>query len=111
MVSQHVSRLEKELGIRLLTRTTRKVTPTETILDEGDTIVLYTDGITDVRPPFALDDAALLELVRKSCDRAADAEATASNLIARIEDVLPIQDRNDDLAIVVVRVARSTAAS
>ena len=88
-----------------------KVTPTETILDEGDTIVLYTDGITDVRPPFALDDAALLELVRKSCDRAADAEATASNLIARIEDVLPIQDRNDDLAIVVVRVARSTAAS
>ena len=30
MVSQHVSRLEKELGISLLTRTTRKVTPTET---------------------------------------------------------------------------------
>ena len=29
MVSQHVSRLEKELGITLLTRTTRKVTPTE----------------------------------------------------------------------------------
>jgi DNA-binding transcriptional LysR family regulator len=30
MVSQHVSRLEKELGISLLTRTTRKVMPTET---------------------------------------------------------------------------------
>ena len=30
MVSQHVSRLEKELGIGLLIRTTRKVTPTET---------------------------------------------------------------------------------
>ena len=30
MVSQHVSRLEKELGIGLLARTTRKVTPTET---------------------------------------------------------------------------------
>jgi len=30
MVSQHVSRLEKELGTSLLTRTTRKVTPTET---------------------------------------------------------------------------------
>jgi DNA-binding transcriptional LysR family regulator len=29
MVSQHVSRLEKELGITLLTRTTRKVAPTE----------------------------------------------------------------------------------
>ena len=29
MVSQHVSRLERELGITLLTRTTRKVTPTE----------------------------------------------------------------------------------
>lgn len=29
MVSQHVSRLEKELGVTLLTRTTRKVTPTE----------------------------------------------------------------------------------
>jgi len=30
MVSQHVSRLEKELGISLLTRTTRRVAPTET---------------------------------------------------------------------------------
>jgi len=30
MVSQHVSRLEKELAISLLTRTTRKVLPTET---------------------------------------------------------------------------------
>ena len=30
MVSQHVSRLENELGISLLTRTTRKVMPTET---------------------------------------------------------------------------------
>ena len=30
MVSQHVSRLEKELGVSLLTRTTRKVMPTET---------------------------------------------------------------------------------
>lgn len=29
MVSQHVSRLERELGITLLTRTTRKVAPTE----------------------------------------------------------------------------------
>src|SRR5262245_26168707 len=29
MVSQHVSRLEQELGITLLTRTTRKVSPTE----------------------------------------------------------------------------------
>lgn len=29
MVSQHVTRLEKELGVSLLTRTTRKVTPTE----------------------------------------------------------------------------------
>jgi len=29
MVSQHVSRLEQELGISLLTRTTRRVTPTE----------------------------------------------------------------------------------
>ena len=88
-----------------------KVTPTETILDEGDTIVLYTDGITDVRPPFALDEAEFLQLVRKACDGASDAEATASNLIARIEDVLPIRDRKDDLAIVVVRVARSIAAS
>ena len=88
-----------------------KVTPTETILDEGDTIVLYTDGITDVRPPFALDEAEFLQLVRKACDGASDAEATASNLIARIEEVLPIRDRNDDLAIVVVRVARSIVAS
>ena len=80
------------------------VTPVETILNEGDTIVLYTDGITDVRPPFAIDEAELLGLVQKACDGAADAEATASNLIQQIEAVLPMYERNDDLAIVVVRV-------
>ena len=86
------------------------VKPVETILGEGDTIVFYTDGITDVRPPLALEEAELLDLVRSACEGAANAEAVATNMIARIERVLPMNDRNDDLAIVVVRVASSVAS-
>src|SRR5258706_11935789 len=58
MVSQHVSRLEKELGIGLLNRTTRKVTATETgpafyadcaqVLQEVEAAIARVGGGSDV---------------------------------------------------------------
>jgi PAS domain S-box-containing protein len=79
---------------------------TETIdLEAGDTLVLYTDGVTDVAPPRDLDGDALVRLVTE----ATAVEGTATDVLLRLGDaiqaVLPIPERNDDVALVVVRVS------
>jgi serine phosphatase RsbU (regulator of sigma subunit) len=75
-----------------------------TELAAGDTVVLYTDGITDVRPPHDLDTDALEAIVRRAA--AAD---SASSVVERLGDelsaILPISERNDDIAILVLKVA------
>jgi serine phosphatase RsbU (regulator of sigma subunit) len=73
-------------------------------LDVGDTLVLYTDGVTDVRPPHQLHPDSLVQLVTEAATTNASAEDVAAHLGAAIEEVLPIQQRNDDLAFVVLRV-------
>ena len=73
-------------------------------LGPGDTIVMYTDGISDVRPPFALDDTALLELVRLAADGAHAAAVIAANIVDSVEAVLPMTRRHDDLALLVIHV-------
>lgn len=79
---------------------------TETMLGPGDTLVAYTDGVTDVRPPHGIDDDHLLDLTRTAVVGSDGAEATADRLGESIDDVLPFSRRNDDMAIVVVSVAR-----
>jgi PAS domain S-box-containing protein len=78
--------------------------PTETILHPGDTVVAYTDGITDVRPPYGLDDADVLQLIAGATSGGSTAEAVAERIEQAITDVLPIPDRGDDIALVVLRV-------
>ena len=80
------------------------VTVTETVLAKGSTLVLHTDGVNDVRPPHDLDDEALAELVMSAARSAGPADEIAARLGAAIERILPIPDRNDDVALVVVRV-------
>ena len=80
------------------------VTTTEGKLAPGDTVVLYTDGVTDVAPPHGLDPEALAGVVRRATADGASAEEVAVRLGDAIEEVLPIRERNDDVALLVLRV-------
>ena len=63
MVSQHVSRLERELGVSLLMRTTRKVTPTDTGAE------------------FYADCAKVLQELEAAVTRVGDASAVPSGTL------------------------------
>ncbi len=74
-------------------------------LRPGDTLILYTDGVTDVPPPDDLDPDTLALLVRQAATGAASAEIVADRLGRSLHELLPVARRNDDVAIVVARVA------
>ena len=74
-------------------------------LAPGDTLLLYTDGITDVAPPYDLATDALRELFETSCASADSAAEVADNLGREVSAILPLADRNDDIALLVVRIA------
>ena len=80
------------------------LTPEVTVLGAGDTLVLYTDGVTDVRPPHDLDDEALITLVKGAASGSGDAATVTSKLLDGIEAVLPISRRHDDMALLVIRI-------
>ena len=50
---------------------------TELPLSAGDTVLLYTDGVTDVAGPSALDDAGLLAVVAEAIRDSPEATVTA----------------------------------
>ena len=83
---------------------TISVTTTEGELASGDTVVLYTDGVTDVAPPNGLDPEGLAALMRRATAGEGSAEEVAVRLGDAIEEHLPIRERNDDVALVVLRV-------
>jgi serine phosphatase RsbU (regulator of sigma subunit) len=76
----------------------------ETPLDVGDVVVLYTDGLTDLRPPHARTEAEFAELVEKLVD-GHSAEALAEMIHAAVTDELESDDGVDDIALLVFRVA------
>jgi serine phosphatase RsbU (regulator of sigma subunit) len=71
--------------------------------------VLYTDGATDVRPPHDLDPARLLALVDQAAHSSSTAEGVADRLHDALEAVLPFDQRNDDIALLVLRVTGTEA--
>lgn len=77
------------------------VTVSEVILSPGDWLVLYTDGVTDVPTPDAIDDDELLHLIDKSCvDSPTPALASLEKMLKeRYEGVAS----RDDTALVVIR--------
>lgn len=76
----------------------------ETIeIDRGDTIVFYTDGVTDLPPPNALDDAELLTIVGAAARESSDAEDVIASLAASLERRTPFSARHDDVALLVLR--------
>ena len=85
------------------------VTPVEGRLGRGDTLVLYTDGVTDVSPPHGLDPDALEN--RRRAPRGDRRGRHRRRLGREIEEVLPISERNDDVALVIVLRIGSDAIS
>ena len=72
-------------------------------LDVGDVVVLYTDGITDLPPPYGQTEADVVELVAGIAGlRSADAIADAIDL--SVTRRLSTVERADDVALVVLRV-------
>ncbi len=81
-----------------------KVEPQPTALHPGDVVVFYTDGVTDVSPPFDLSDDELMAMVTKAAADASSADQIADDLSDALAAILPIDERNDDIALLVARV-------
>jgi PAS domain S-box-containing protein len=73
---------------------------TELVLAPGDTLLLYTDGVTDVAGPSALDDAGLIAVVAEAMRDSPEATVTA--LYQALEARHARVARRDDTAILVV---------
>ena len=75
---------------------------TETTLQHGDIVVFFTDGATDVAPPYLLTAEQFATIVGECVG--ATAEEVADRILERLELILPFHERNDDLALLVVRI-------
>jgi PAS domain S-box-containing protein len=78
--------------------------PVRTTLVPGDLVVLYTDGATDVPPPHGLDDEAFQEVVRRAAVGARSADEVADRIRDELEAVQPLDEREDDIALLVLLV-------
>ncbi|MCU1365513.1 MAG: histidine kinase, partial [Ilumatobacteraceae bacterium] len=83
---------------------TIQVEATSTVLRSGATVVIHTDGVNDVRPPHELDDAQLRTMVAEAASAPGTADVVAERLGAAITAILPIPERGDDVAVVVLRI-------
>jgi PAS domain S-box-containing protein len=83
------------------------VRPDRVRVREGDTVLLYTDGVTDVPPPYDLDDDRLAALVARAAATTGGAEDVADELGRLLSGDLPMARRQDDIALVVVRIGPS----
>jgi serine phosphatase RsbU (regulator of sigma subunit) len=79
------------------------VTTTALVLGPGDTVVLYTDGVTDVAPPHGLTTEEFAAMVGRAAAEASSAEELADRLRAELSVILPISERNDDIALLILR--------
>lgn len=79
-------------------------TTVEAVLRPGHSVVFYTDGATDLPPPYGLTEDDFLELVHACALRSDTAQALASAIHEQLDARLGFERRDDDLALLVVRV-------
>ena len=82
-----------------------------TDLAAGDSITLYTDGITDVRAPHDLSTDELVAIVERAASEADSATDIVNSLGLAVSAILPIAQRNDDIAMLVLKVSAHRAAN
>ncbi len=86
------------------------IKPVTTALHGGDVIVFFTDGATDV-PRHSLDEQRWSELVARAARATTTADEVADNIRDALEVVLPFDQRNDDIALLIVKVREPLSAS
>ncbi len=77
------------------------VHPTTIELLPGDVIVFHTDGATDVIPPNGLDEDEWRAVVAEAARRGGGAEEIADSIKELLGAILPFEERNDDIALLV----------
>ena len=87
-----------------------KVQVSEEALAVGDVVVLYTDGITDLPPPHGQTEADVVDLVAEVATNGT-AEEIAEAIHRSVTDRLPLAQREDDVALVVLRVTDPPAGA
>jgi serine phosphatase RsbU (regulator of sigma subunit) len=73
-------------------------------LGVGDTVVLYTDGITDLPPPHDLSTRDVQKMVAFAASATTTAESMAVHVGKQIDERRSFTERADDIALLVVRV-------
>lgn len=81
-----------------------RATAKTTVLAAGDALVFYTDGVTDVRPPHDLTADDFARIIGQASSDTATADELADRLHQELSAILPITQRNDDIALLVLRV-------
>lgn len=76
----------------------------EALLHPGDTVVLYTDGVNDLKPPDNLEIAAVLDLFREAATASTDADATLRAIHEAVTATRHSADQRDDIALIVLRI-------
>jgi sigma-B regulation protein RsbU (phosphoserine phosphatase) len=78
-------------------------TTAEVELKSGDVVVLYTDGITDLPPPYGIVPSELTQVIGR-LRNLRSAEAIAAGIQRSLHDRVPDHNRQDDVALLVVRI-------
>jgi PAS domain S-box-containing protein len=76
---------------------------TSRVLTPGDTLVAYTDGATDLPPPHGLNEIDVTKLIGSVAAGAKSAEQDADGIHRELHRVRPIDERDDDIALLVLR--------
>ena len=78
-----------------------ELTETEVVLGGGESLLIYTDGVTDVPVPDALTDTDLLRLVDDWA--ALDASSALDSLDQVLQDRYGESESRDDAAVLLIR--------
>ncbi len=78
-------------------------TPTHVPLGPGDTLVLYTDGISDLPPPDLLTSADVSQLIARAVIGSRTSEEVCDRVERALAEQVDLKDRPDDIAVIAVR--------
>jgi serine phosphatase RsbU (regulator of sigma subunit) len=79
---------------------------TSRVLRPGDTLVAYTDGAADLPPPHGITENEVTKLVGSVVTATGSADEVADGMHRELHRIRPIDERDDDIALLVLRATR-----